>query len=142
MPLLPTNHVDAVETITAAIINDMAAQINTNTNAIAALGGGGGGGTAQTYVVKTANYTVLTTDASTYFDVDASAGAVTITLPSASAAGAGFEITVGRINAGANAVTVVPAGSDTIIGQSSYPLNSQWTTVTLVSTGGTAWRVK
>jgi hypothetical protein len=135
MPTLPTNHVDNVETITAAIINAHATQINTNTNAIAALGGGGSGGATQTYVPKTGNYTVLVSENATVFGVDATGGAITITLPAASAAGSGFGITVARRNAGANLVTVVPNGTDTIIGQASYPLNPQWTSVTLMSTG-------
>lgn len=75
-------------------------------------------------IAKTAAYSVVAADFGRIVKVDASAGPVTITLPAISAVKAGFPITIVRVNAGANAVTVQRAGSDTIGGAaaSSYVL--------------------
>jgi len=67
-------------------------------------------------ITKTADYSVVAADFGRIVKVDATAGPVTITLPPISVAKDGFPITVVRVNAGANAVTVQRAGSDTIGG--------------------------
>ena len=66
---------------------------------------------------------------------DASGGAITITL---AAPLKGEKVTVKKIDSSTNAVTIVPNGSETIDGSSSYTLASQNEHVSLVS-DGTNW---
>lgn len=85
---------------------------------------------------KTSNYTVTTSD--TVIFANASSGAVTITLPSASG-NAGYRFYVKRIdNTLANSCAV--SSPDTIDGQSSVSLDSQYMCLTLVS-NGSAWYI-
>lgn len=72
--------------------------------------------------------------------VDASGGAKTITLPAASGIG-GREYTVVKVDSSGNAVTVARAGSDTIIGATTYSLPAQYNSVTIESDGTSAWYV-
>lgn len=66
--------------------------------------------------------------------VDASSGAVTITLPTA-VGRTGQTYEVKRTNAGANAVTVDGAGTETIDGALTASLATQYATVRVVSDG-------
>lgn len=65
--------------------------------------------------------------------VDATSGAVTISLPSAAPNPAVF--TVIKTDASANAVTVDPAGSETVDGAATVSLPGQWDKVTVRSDG-------
>lgn len=70
---------------------------------------------------------------------DATGGAVTLTLPSAVGLDARprrFK----RLNAGANAVTIAAAGSETIDGAATKSLASQYATLALIPTGS-GWAV-
>lgn len=70
----------------------------------------------------------LTTSSQKYQIVDASSGAITITLPSTTTAG--YEFTIKKIDASANAVTV----AGTIDGAVNFVLASRYKYVTLIST--------
>ncbi len=69
--------------------------------------------------------------------VNASAGAVTVTLPASS--NTGMYITIVKTDASANAVTVAPAGTDTIEGSTSKVISAQYGKVSLVSGGAGVW---
>lgn len=73
-------------------------------------------------------------DAMGIYVVDATAGNITITVPSASGReNHWFEVI--RIDATANTVTVVPTGSETLSGETSYLLQ-QWTDLRIFSHNG------
>jgi len=86
---------------------------------------------------KSNSYTISNTD--TVIFANASSGAVTITLPLASGS-AGYRFYVKRTDGSANACSVGISGSDTIDGQSSVSLGSQYMSLTLVS-DGSAWYI-
>jgi len=98
------------------------------------LGGTDGNGRSQ--VTKTGDYTILTTDGYTHVYAN-KATAITITLPSA-AASTNRQITIKSIGAGA--CTIARAGADTIDGATSQTL-AQFDSMTLISDGGTDWRL-
>ena len=98
--------------------------------------------TADTPVVsKSANFTVLTTQKGSLFEVDASSGSVNATLPAAADATNGFEITVKKIDSSSNAVTVDGSGSETIDGATTQTLSNQYDSIIIVC-DGTEWHVK
>jgi hypothetical protein len=70
-------------------------------------------------------------------------GAVTISLPAASAATAGrrYSIKDGDGLSGAQPITVVPAGADTIDGDTSAIINLAFGSIDLCSNGVSAWRI-
>lgn len=82
---------------------------------------------------------VTTTYAMQPFDrvvlADATGGAFTVTLPSAVGRHGQQALTVKRLNAGGNAVTVGSA-SGTIDGAATQPLAAQYASITVVSDGG------
>lgn len=81
---------------------------------------------------KTTAYTVTIDDATKVIPVDtATTGAVTITLPAVATATSGFEVTIFKINAGANDVTIDADGSETIGGLANLLLTFQWESVTI-----------
>ncbi len=65
---------------------------------------------------------------------DATGAAFNFTLLTA-AARKGRHLVVKRINAGANAVTIVPAGAETIDGAANLALGAQWAIARLESDG-------
>lgn len=93
--------------------------------------------------------TYVTLDASSTIDpkinmpdvvfVSAASGAVTITLPGAGPT-EGRTMTVKKIDASANAVTIDGAGSETIDGAATKSLATQYKAYTLLS-NGTAWSI-
>jgi hypothetical protein len=90
----------------------------------------------DTFLSKTANYTVASTDEGAMILVDTSGGAVTITLPSIASAG-DFKIGVAKTTSDANAVTVARGSTDTINGATSIALAVQYETATLLAKSGT-----
>lgn len=86
-------------------------------------------------------FSVLNTHS--FLAVDTSASGKTLNLPSASSAGLGTTIVVKDVSgkAQSNIVTIVPSGSDKIDGQSTFGLNSNYASLTLVATSSTAWSV-
>ena len=80
---------------------------------------------------KTGNYTP--TEQDDILLVDTTSASVTITLPTAKA-GREYEI-VKTVNA--NALTIVPTGSDTVVGTTSVIIYTQWTALRFKAvTGG------
>lgn len=75
---------------------------------------------------KTTTYTVTTADVGKLIKGDATSGAFSITLPAATSAGDGFEVTIQKIDATTNAVTVDGDGTETINGAATLALSTQW----------------
>ena len=71
---------------------------------------------------------------------DASGGAIAPTLPPLASTDAGVVITVKKIDASGNAVTVTASGSDTIDGAATFVLGVRYLSVTLQATA-TSWDV-
>lgn len=71
---------------------------------------------------------------------DATGGVVTVSLPAASAQ-SGRRLSVKKIDASANKVTVVAAGGDLIDGAATEDLLAQYDAVTIVSDGVSAWYI-
>jgi len=90
---------------------------------------------------KTTTYTVGVVDHGKTILADATGGAFTITLPAASDAGDGFEITIIKTDASANAVTVDGDGSETINGAANHALSLRWQSATL-RCDGSNWQIK
>lgn len=90
-------------------------------------------------VVTTAVSTYTLTRLNSTLLVDATAAAATVAVPAA-ADYTDRRWTVKKIDASANAVTLDATGADTIDGAGTYPLASQYDTVTITS-NGTAWYV-
>lgn len=88
-----------------------------------------------TTVSKTANYTVTESDRDKLILVDATSGAVTITLLAAATAGSGFRVAIKKIDSSANAVTVDGNGSETIDGNTTSTLSTQYDTDNLICNG-------
>lgn len=86
-------------------------------------------------VIKTANYTVLTTDKNSTLIAN-SATAIAFTLPAAATAGDGWKIAVKNIGAGD--LTLTQSGAETIDGISSLVLSSGDSCI--IASNGTAWR--
>lgn len=84
--------------------------------------------------VKAVNYVVLSTDDNTTFLVDATGAARSITLPTLGATDIGWNTTVKKSDASANAVTIV----GTVGGVASPSLTAQHATMFVIWTG-TAW---
>jgi hypothetical protein len=95
-------------------------------------------GLSVNLAAKTSNYTA--TRADQFIAVSASGGPVTITLPTA-ATQKGLLIYVKKTDSSANTVTVARSSSDTIDGDTSAVLNSQYTSVGFVSDGISAWLI-
>jgi hypothetical protein len=64
--------------------------------------------------------------------VDASGGAISVFLP-ASLSVRGMEIDIKKIDNSGNAVTIVPNGAETVDGESSLLINSQYGCFTLIA---------
>lgn len=88
-----------------------------------------------------ANDTVIASDRNKILLVDATAGAVALGLTLSATLGDGFTFSVKKIDSSANAVTLAISGSDTIDGQTSYVISSQYGSVGLIADGGTAFNI-
>lgn len=105
-------------------------------------------GTATPYSTLQVNGTVQTKVTSVSADttlgdhyivlVDDSGATRTMTLPAASANIVGRTYVIKKQSA-SNTTVIARAGSDTIDGATSYTLNSQYESITVVCTGATAW---
>lgn len=81
--------------------------------------------TTSTYAVVDDDYLIL---------CDASSNAITVALPSASSK-EGRELTIKKVDATGNAVTIDGDASENIDGSSSASISSQYESVTLISNG-------
>lgn len=96
-----------------------------------------GGKRTPTIATKTTTYTALPTD-----DIllgDASGGAFSITLPAATAS-TGLVLTIKKIDASANAVTIDGNASETIDGATTKALGSQYASYE-IACDGSAWYI-
>jgi hypothetical protein len=88
--------------------------------------------TPQTLAPRTTGWTL--------YDVDAASGAGILNLPSAS----GFNALLTFADTGSasvsNTITINADGSDTINGSSSFEINAPFNTITIMSSGASAWR--
>lgn len=91
--------------------------------------------TAPTYTVvtKTASFTASTSEAALYL-LDASSGAITVTMPTAASMGS-RAFMFKRIDSTVNAVIIDGNGAETIDGQTTIDLVSQYDAVTVASSG-------
>ena len=103
------------------------------------LGSSSAGVQGNIILTKTANYTILGSEASgdIYIVVDATSGNITIDLPAANSFGA-REIHIGKVDSTLNTVTIDGDGSETINGSTTFVINAQYTWETLIS-DGTQW---
>ena len=93
-------------------------------------------GAASTPVAITTSYTA---GANNIVLADATGGAITVTLPPAQFT---TQLEVKRLNAGANAVTIIPDPGDVgalIDGASSKVLSTQYASYTVISDGTNWW---
>lgn len=87
----------------------------------------------------TTNYTVVRGDAGYLILVNTTGGNVTVSLPALSTVGDGFVVTIKRITAGANTLTIDPNGAETIEGAATLSLPTQYQAVNLVSLAASGW---
>lgn len=90
--------------------------------------------------VKTGVYSIAIGDRKGMFNFNATSGALVIPLLAAATAGNGFEVTVKKIDASTNTVTIDPNASELIDGQTTLVLPNQYDAVTLVCDGAN-WSV-
>ena len=81
------------------------------------------------------NYSVQLDDRTIF--VDASSGAVVITLLSLTQLPLGHRLTIIKVDATSNAVTITPAGGDTIEGASTLALTARYQKALLLCSSGT-----
>ena len=86
----------------------------------------------------TSNYTVVLADAGWLIVVDTTGGNITVSLPAVATAGDGFVVTLKRVTAGANTLTIDPSGAETVEGAATLLMPTQYTSVMLVSRS-TGW---
>jgi len=96
------------------------------------------GSFAQAIATVSMNYTATATDYSIF--MNASAGNRTVTLPAASSVPRRIY-EVKKLDATVNLVTVIPNGSDTIDGASTFPMSDQYQAVTIQSNGVNGWYI-
>ena len=82
------------------------------------------------YTVADRDYTILG---------DTTSGPLTVTLPSAGGGSKGHVYNVKKIDATANAVTIAADGAETIDGATTYVINTQYTSRTVISDGIQWW---
>ena len=95
---------------------------------------------AYALLSKTANYTVATSDGTNVLvKCSASGGAFTVTLYTA-VGNTGNSVTVKKTDSSTNAITIATTSSQTIDGVTTQTINSQYTSVTMVSDGSN-WNI-
>jgi len=86
---------------------------------------------------KTSSYTISATDVVIF--ANASSASVAISLPTASSM-AGYRFYIKRTDNSANTCSVTRSGTDTIDGMTSFTIDQQYTSMTVVS-DGSAWYI-
>jgi hypothetical protein len=109
----------------AAII-DAPNQATAAANSAAAAAASAASGMYSAVQDKSANYTVVASDAGDLIRVFTTSGAVTITLPTISTVGDGFKVAIVKWTSDANAVNVVRSSTNTINGTTSTSISSQF----------------
>lgn len=85
---------------------------------------------------KTGNYAILPTDC--FLAADCTSGPITFTLFSSSG-NTGRIVYCKKIDSSANTLTIVGSGGDMIDGASSFLINTQYQSVSLIDSGSTFW---
>lgn len=86
----------------------------------------------------TADYSPATRD--DIIEINAAGGNIAVTLPD-NLANHWRALQFIRTDNSANTVSIVPAGSDTIVGDGAFTLDAQWQTAQMISAGTGDWRV-
>jgi len=94
--------------------------------------------TNSTTASITGTYTVVAADRNTVKLLDATAGDFSVTMPDPTVVGNGFRVSFKKIDASANAITILPFSAETFDGAATYSLSTQYAVITLV-TNGTNW---
>jgi len=95
--------------------------------------------TPITTISSTGAMSYTATDTDFTIAVSATGGAVTIALPSASTCN-GRLYAIKKVDSSTNAVTIDPAGSETIDGATTKTLSSQ-NAVNIIQSDGVSWKV-
>lgn len=98
------------------------------------------GAFGRTVDTTAVNYAVVAADNGKVITVDASGAARTVTLPAAAGLANGFKVIIKKVDATLNAVTIDPAGSETIDGALTRALRLPQQSVALIC-NGVSWRV-
>lgn len=93
-----------------------------------------------TTVSKTADYTVAATDRDKLIRVDATSANITISLLAAATAGDGFQVAIKKVDSSANTVILDGNSSETIDGNTTLTLSTQYD-VAILTCDGTNWHV-
>lgn len=93
------------------------------------------GSSSLAVTTKTANYTATTSDGLILCNTNA----FTVTLPAAS--NTGLVLRIKKIGSDLNIITIAAGGGDTIQGDASTTLNTQYEIVTLVAVGSNTWEI-
>lgn len=101
--------------------------------------GVGGGRAVNLTAVKTANYTAQLGEE---VRANPTGGAFAVNLPAIAASNKGLAISVKNVSASGNAITITPAGADTIDGAATLPMTGPRQFVTVISDGTSDWLVK
>jgi hypothetical protein len=125
-----TGVADTYEAPREQTVGDQQTQINALNASVLALAN-------KIRTVTTTPIAALTTDKTIL--TDATAASITINLPAASSAVAQI-ITVKKIDASANTVTIDPNGAEVIDGATTKIISAQWSSLTF-QCNGTAWFV-
>ncbi len=96
------------------------------------------GGLSLSYVEKTSDYTLTSTDCICI--VDASSGDVEITLPTAALIG-GKNYIIKKIDSSANQLIITPDGVETIDYYQQVFITNQWVSISLISNNVDAWYI-
>lgn len=95
----------------------------------------------QSYSERNSNFSIDSSMNGKLIGVDTSGGAVAITA-NATNMGNGFFVTLQKITGDGNTITITPGGGETIDGQSTWELDTQWESITLISKGTGGWNIQ
>jgi hypothetical protein len=110
-----------------------ATQASSAANSAALAAASASAGLYNAVIDKSADYTVALADNGDLIRVDTSGGARTITLPLISSLVDGFKIAIVKWTGDTNELSIVRSGSNTINGQTSYNIGSQYVSATFVA---------
>lgn len=110
-----------------------ATQASSAANSAALAAASASAGLYNAVIDKNADYTVVLADNGDLVRVDTSGGARTITLPLISSLVDGFKIAIVKWTGDTNELSIVRSGSNTINGQTSYNIGSQYVSATFVA---------
>lgn len=113
--------------------NAAASSANAASAAAAAAAASAAAGMYSSVQDKSANYSILVTDAGDLIRMGTGSGALTVSLPDISSVPDGFNISVVKWTGDSNTVTVQRAGTNLINGSTTYVLDAQYKSATFVA---------